>query len=285
MDMKRMLFYSLTCLLSVAACAPMSYTVEVEKRTTSADDIEFGDRLISMVALTQGGERDSLCMTLYANSLAMAMESELGREEGTIPLYPVRSEDIDAKTPETVSFLRDFTGGDFLIILDSLSIGDYSVVSRNSYSVEVSLPFSLSLVLYAPDSELPVKKELYRDTCLWTLVAQGNISEKKAISKIDAQLQETFAGIGSEAASLFLPEWKVLQKRLFLYNDSRWIEAFECASRFEWKNAMDIWLKLVKSPDKQKAGYAAHNLSIACEILEMPDLSLQWKEYSKQMLK
>ena len=47
---------------------------------------------------------------------------------------------------------------------------------------------------------------------------------------------------------------------------------------------MEIWLEEAQSKNTLRSGYAAHNISVACEILGMEELGRSWSEMSRKLL-
>ena len=69
-----------------------------------------------------------------------------------------------------------------------------------------------------------------------------------------------------------------------MYNNASWTQAYYYAYMFEWEKAMEIWLEEAQSKNTLRSGYAAHNISVACEILGMEELGRSWSEMSRKLL-
>ncbi len=79
------------------------------------------------------------------------------------------------------------------------------------------------------------------------------------------------------------PAWKTINLMIYYYESENWIQALEYAYNFEWKKALDIWLLEADSLNSRKAYCAAHNISVACEVLEMNELAREWRERAEKL--
>lgn len=283
--MKKILF-AMFSLALIVSCGPSSYTILVEKQADRGDKIDFKDDLIGVMVLSDTLHKDSLFFSAIGIGFSERLESELGREEGAIPLYPVRSAEVALDKEGEITYLRNVTGGDYLFLIDSLAFGQWEVYKEGfDYQSIVRLPVEVRARLYGEESEKVLKASIHRDTCQWVIISGGEIPEMKAVSHAINKLPETMKSVGEAMAAAFVPEWNVMEKRIYVYNSTRWQDAYLHAYLFEWEKAMEIWMKEAENGgDPMKAGYASYNLSVACEILGMEELAAEWKERANRLL-
>lgn len=282
-------------LLSAAvlvSCAPMTYTLPIEKRDVSPDNVDFMGTLPGVLTLlhTDSVYADSTLMSAFAIGMAERLEVDLGLDSGSVPVFSMLAFEVDFRDSAARRRLHDMTGVDFLVVADSLYVGDYTVSdkkemayvdSRFLYQTVVELPYSVKVRVYRAGTEAPVSDISDSDVFAWSLMADSQIPSLRAVEKVDGSLVEYFNTMGRTVASELSPGWSTVNLVLYVYNNDRWTEACRLAYLFEWEKAMDIWLVEASSPDARKAACAAHNISVACEVLGMDGLAAQWRERSE----
>lgn len=290
--MKRRILAAAISVLALAACGPVTFTVSVEKKVSSDGNVDFCGSLPGILNLVQRNDADSALLSAMSFGIADRLETDLGLDSASVPVYTMYADEVNLTDSAEVSFLHLLTGVDYLIVADSLSVGDFSV----SYTEEkayvqnmflrqtiVKLPYSVKVLVFGVDSVAPMADLSQSDMMEWTLLAEGEIPGLRAIEKVNGELGEYFRSIGVTIASELTPRWETVNKMLYVYDDEDWTEACRMAYLFEWEKAMDIWLTKADSPDTRKAACAAHNLSVACEILEMNDMAAKWKARSEEL--
>ena len=182
---------------------------------------------------------------------------------------------------------------EFLIVADSLCVGEFSVMMPDEKAyvdgaflqqTTVNLPYTLRVQVFDSREEEPVDEYSGRDNMQWTLFSDGPLTRLRAVEKVDSELADSFRSLGSTVAARYTPKWETVHKTLYVYNESKWTEACRLAYLFEWEKAMEIWYGEADSPDVRRAACAAHNLSVACEILELNDMAAQWKARSEELM-
>ena len=166
---------------------------------------------------------------------------------------------------------------DFLIVADSLSVGEFSVehVQEQAYvqsqflkQTRVRLPYSVKVQVFNVDSLPPVADLSESDVFEWSLMAESEIPELKAIEKVNSELDEYFKTIGVTMTDGLTPRWETVDVSLYVYDNAQWTEA---------------WMEDAESPDTRKAACAAYNISVACEMLGMDDMAVEWKARSEKL--
>ena len=290
--MRKYVFSTIFSVLAVVACAPLTYTQPVEKRVQSAENVDFAGALPGVVALLQNDGTDSVLISALACGIAEGLEVDLGLDSGSVPVFIMKAGDVDFRDSAHKKYLHDYTGVDFLIVADSLRIGEFSVshVPEQAYvhnqflkQTQVHLPYSIKVLVFDVDSLLPVADLSESDNFEWTLMAESEIPDLRAIEKVNSELEGYFSTIGVTMASGLTPRWETVNVSLYVYDNDQWTEACRLAYLFEWEKAMDIWMEYAASPDTRKAACAAYNISVACGILGMNDVAEEWRVRSEEL--
>lgn len=290
--MKKHIFAAVLSAIAITACGPVTFTIPVEKNIQSAGNVDFRGTLPGILNLVQRNDADSALLSALSFGMAERLEADLGLDSASVPVYTMYADEVNLKDSADVSYLHMLTGVDYLIVADSMWTGDFTV----SYTEEkayvqnmflrqtiVGLPYSVEVLVFGMDSVSPIADMSQSDTMKWTLLADEEIPSLRAIEKINGQLWDYFKSIGNTVASGFTLRWETVDKVLYVYDNDDWTEALRMAYLFEWDKAMDIWLTKADSPDTRKAACAAHNLSVACEILGMDDMAAKWKTRSDEL--
>lgn len=277
---------------AAVSCAPLTYTFPVEKRAPAVNGLDLEGCLVGIAALSGRDAADSLLMSALTVGVAEALESGLGLDSASVPVFSMYAEDIDMGDTVQADYILAYTGVDYLIVVDSLFVGEYGVsgTGEKSYiqgqflvQTQVRLPYSVRLAVYSSAPARSVAEVRESDVLEWTLLSDNSISPLKAIGKVDGELDSYFRTIGGTMGSSLVPKWVTENKTLYVYDDPEWMEACRLAYVFEWEKAMDIWLEEAESPDMRKAACAAYNLSVACGILGMEEMASEWSARSEEL--
>lgn len=286
------IFYILVVLI-VSSCAPISYTVSVDKKVPSVNNVDFNGKIPSVIALSQRGSTDSLYLSNACIGIAQSMEQNLSLDAGDVPVYFFYRDELDINGQGDIDFLYSYTGTDYIVVVDSLSVGDFemSYPQQKGYydgrylaQSIISMPYRMNLTLYRNGVEGVSLRVHINEMESWLLMSEEPLPKVSALSKISDGISDSFITIGLSAAQEFFPSWESVNKRIYVYNNASWTQAYYYAYIFEWEKAMEIWLEETKSGNVKKRGYAAHNVSVACEILGMEELSRNWAGISKKLL-
>lgn len=289
--MKSLIYILLIALVS--SCAPMSYTISVDQRVDSENNVDFQGKIPGVITIAQRGVTDSVYISKIGIGIAQKMEADLYLETGSVPVYFFYDDEVNIDNQGDNAFLHSYTGTDFIVVVDSLSIADFEMdypIEKGYYDGRemcqsiISMPYRMNLNLYQKGNqgvEFGVKVDQMES---WILMAPDKLPKVSALSKISDRLADSFVRIGEYAAEEFFPTWKNVNKRIYVYNNASWTQAYYYAYMFEWEKAMEIWLEEAQSKNTLRSGYAAHNISVACEILGMEELSRSWSEMSRKLL-
>ncbi len=276
----------------LSSCAPTTYTVMVDKKIVPEHAVDFGKKLPGIVTVTPRESQDSLLISSFAIGMAEQLESDLYLSPGSIPVYYLYSQDIDLNDPGMMEGLVRQTGTDIMLIVDSVSIGEFSVnrpvemaFHGNEFLKQtvVSLPFSMDIRVFMADSSYTDRMHV-EETSEWTMLSEEDLSNVRAVGEINKKLENSFKENGSSIAKEFVSHWETVNTRLYVYDNSRWWDACRHAYLFEWEDAMEIWMEEAKSNDVMKAACASYNVSVACRMLEMKDLAWEWKNKADNLM-
>ncbi|HIZ85329.1 MAG TPA: hypothetical protein IAC04_02435 [Candidatus Coprenecus stercoravium] len=282
----------LISLLSAAvSCSPLAYTLQVEKQVPSASNVDFGASLPGVLTMAPEGDPDSVLLASLAVGMAEELEAALGFDSGVVPVFSMYA-GLDLDDMEVRRSVHDMTGVDFLIVADSLWTGDFSVKHTEEMAyvqsqflkqTVVSLPYSMNVRVYCADSASAVADLSESDVFEWSLLADADIQDIRAIEKVNGDLDDYFKSIGRTIASELSPKWETVGVTLYVFDDSKWTDACRLAYLFEWDKAMDIWLEEAASPNTSKAACAAHNISVACDMMGMSRMAAEWSDRADKL--
>lgn len=286
------MFSILLPVMAVVSCGPLTYTLPVEKMVQPDANVDFAGTLPGVMAVLQDGSADSTLMSALVCGMAEGLEVNLGLDSGSVPVFIMKAGDVDFRDGAQKQYVHALTGVDFLIVADSLSVGEFSVenVQEQAYvqsqflkQTLVRLPYSVKVQVFNVDSLPPVADLSESDVFEWSLMAESEIPELKAIEKVNSELDEYFKTIGVTMTDGLTPRWETVDVSLYVYDNAQWTEACRLAYLFEWEKAMNIWMEDAESPDTRKAACAAYNISVACEMLGMDDMAAEWKARSEKL--
>ena len=121
------MFSILLPMLAVVSCGPLTYTLPVEKRVLSDANVDFAGALPGVMAVLQDGSADSTLMSALVCGMAEGLEVNLGLDSGSVPVFIMKAGDVDFRDGAQKQYVHALTGVDFLIVADSLSVGEFSV--------------------------------------------------------------------------------------------------------------------------------------------------------------
>ena len=294
--MKRRMFIAAVPVLALAlaSCGPLTYTLPVEKRSDAAGNVDFGGKLPGIVSLVPRGDSDSTLMSVLAIGIAEGLEADLDLDSGAVPVYSMYADEVNLDDRAVVEYLHAAVGVDFLIVTDSMTVGELTVeIPQEKAYVDgafmqqsiVSLPYAFRIQVFDITVSGPVERLTQDDVLQWTLLSDAPLTRLRAVERVGSELDGSFRAMGRNAAERFTPKWETVNMMLYVYDDRDWTEACRLAYLFEWEKAMDIWYKEAESPNLRKAACAAHNLSVACGILGMDNMAEEWKARSEELMK
>lgn len=280
----------LAILASFAGCAPLTHTLVVDMRGPSVSGMDLNRKSISIMANVQGNsDADSVFMASLCDGFATRLQKEYFNGENVIGIYSVRSQEGAEPTLGKDSLFRFAmdSGDDVVFALTGPCIGmtEYTGpvasgldVPDSAYVYRVKLPFELyvsafdtmdkSEKVYSFSGKRNLDSNVYCN-------GQENDAElrDKLLSSLDVQAER----IGSVAASNFLSTWNQEAYSFYYYPTGDWLDIAEIlAYDYDWRKAMERWLKLLDTKNLQKKACAEYNIALACHMLGMQQLASEW---------
>jgi len=113
-------------------------------------------------------------------------------------------------------------------------------------------------------------------------VLSGLLAVGPSMAKASDEIEELTKAIGIEYVSKFYPKEVEITKAI--YTHSKLGKSSRYMVKRDWNTAIKILLPLTDHPDKEIAGKAAYNLSVAYEGQHMPEESAFWYKKAEQWL-
>lgn len=279
--------------MGLYSCAPATYTVIGERQIAAAHQIEFEGKIPGVVTLSpKEAVADSVLISSFAIGVAEKLESDLSLETGSVPVFYLNPDDVDLRNPEQMDQLVRYTGTDVMIVIDSMRIGDYSIRYPNEQAYYdgsfrqqtiLSLPYRAFFHVYKADSSFVDSFEI-QDVNEWNMLADEPLQKVRAVEEAERNMAESFAKAGASHAAEFSVKWETFNTRIYVFDSAKWWDACRYAYLFEWDKAMKLWMEEVKSHNHMKVACAAYNISVACRMLGMEDLAIEWKSNADRMM-
>lgn len=248
----RFLLLSIPALALLAACGPVTFTMDVEMRGPSKSGLSLSDKNISVICLDNGNRSDSLYTAAISEGFAQSIENEYFASQESVGIF---------RTPKTPG--ADYAAKDSLVALLMETEADVAFVMDWEKATS-------RLRLYAYDSMNP-KDSVYRYVM--------DITDSATQASVEGGKKT-----GANMARFFSSTWK-RQSLPVVYYDSMggqaWIDAAEAAYEYRWKDAMEIWLEIASSTrNMEKKGCAEYNIALACYMLGNRELAIEWLDRS-----
>jgi tetratricopeptide (TPR) repeat protein len=139
--------------------------------------------------------------------------------------------------------------------------------------------------MYAYGKENPVTTFNVQDSLFFkSMVFSDSLFLFKEIPEM--YLEKLSNNLGAKAAKCFIPEWKQVDRFLFVSQNSRMREAVGYAANHRWANAESIWMTQLDNDNKPaKNVKIAYNLAMANEMQDKFESALEWVIKAKEFLK
>ena len=296
--MKPVLKHSLCALslmflaLAVLSCGPSKYTMHLEMKQPSKAGVDLNGKTVSVVYLENGNSRGDEFSSYMASGFAESLQKYYETGEGSVGVFKMpRIVGADYASKDTLVNLLIDTGSDVVFLMDTVKLGVMTVgnatkvtspSSADSTHITLgSVPYTVRIYCFdAMNQKEEVKTFGGTSITQPSVYSDGNHAEGQILSALNAELPKEGWSVGEFIASSFQPQWKVEGFPIIYYESEKWITALEKADQLQWKQAMDIWLGLVKSADIMKRSCAAYNLAVACYIAGDYKLAIEWLDLS-----
>lgn len=279
--------------LLAAACSPQVYPLHLELRQPSKSGLDLSRKSMSIVYMDSTLPADTLFGRTAASALARNLETDYFGSEEEIGLY--RVPEADSVSLDLMHSLVMDTGSDVVFLL-STHLGvpvfeENKEVPRatqvdSAYVCKANLPVLTNLYLY--DSMATDEVHKYKGSA--TLQAQvynnGMTSAEGlrvlAYRSLGSQAEE----VGRRLSSRFISEWQGDTFRFYYFDDVNvedWVSGLALVQEGKLSSAVDRWMPLVKSGNKEKRACAAFNLAQAFYLMGDYALATRWLDVANRL--
>lgn len=290
--MKRILVPFLASVVLLVSCGPTRHSIHVEMRHPSRSGIELAGKSISFVYLENENAIASAFAEGLADGFASSLEQDYGTGNGSVGVFRMNSlpGSVYSSRDSLVNLLLELNT-DVVFLLDTLAMGEMSISGATSVSVPVSsdssfvstgsLPFTMRLYCYdSMNREDKVFSFSGSSVAVPFAYSDGKQPESVIRERAEATVPEVGFEAGNTVASSFRSQWKHEQYSILYFDSAQWFDAMLYADQYQWKSAMDIWLKLLDTRDLFKRSCAAYNIAVAAYMLGDYHLASEWLDRS-----
>lgn len=236
------------------SCAPARYILDAEMRYTSRAGVDLTDKNVTIVYGQAGVYPNDPFLKSMADGFAWNLRDRYQSSIGQVKVCELKSASQYTSRDSLINLLVK-TGADVVFLLDKVDLQSSS--------------FSFVMRCYDAMNQKD-KVQLFTGSS----VAESMSSNEE----VAAQGWEA----GKEVASAFEPQWKHEQYSLYYFESEGWYAALEKAQAFDWKAAMDIWIKYLKVKDQLKSACAAYNIATASYMMGDYELATRWLDYADE---
>lgn len=265
--MKNRTLFSLPVLvlgLSLVACAPSAYVLDLESRKPSESGLALEGKSLSVIYLESADGRDSLFNNRAADALAYGLEGEFFDGAEAVKVYNlVKDEAGDYASRDTASQYIMLLDSDVIMILDTPVFSE-NATGRGS---------SVSSKLYVYDS---MGGEVDGVTTL-----QSSSSSSSPVNEVSRAMN-----VGNALVKPLRSQWEH-ESFTVLYFDgfgTKWIDAVLLADEMKWDEAITLWMDLALRNNPTQSSCARYDIALGCFMLGQYDLALEWLDSSDATL-
>lgn len=283
----RNVLFALSVAFMLTSCGPVVEIFNVDVKVPAKYPIEFANKSVAVFS-NVGKGKDSLLMVNLASGISASLEKNLSYETGSVPVFVINNDSSAVRDIYYLQSLSQKSNSDILIIIDSLRLGipEHTKAPLNSNSGDrydvnyVFVPFTSVVNIYDGITAENMVSIRQTDTVYWEVLSRSDM-KANIMAKIYNSLDNVSQGVGKSVTENLFDKWETVGRYLYIFNDARWVNAFDLAKNFKWSEASALWMQETASTDKLRAACAAFNMAVACEMNSKKDLALKWIEYSQ----
>lgn len=274
--------------LSILSCSPQYFPIEVEMRYPSSSGLDLAGKSMAVVYVDDGSEQSAFAGGL-ADGLAKSLETEYFYGEQTIDIFSVSmQEDADYSDRDTLINLIMETGRDVVLLIDRTHFGE-AVPGENeaftgrfsdadsSYVCTVRVPFTMTVHAYdSMNKEDRVLSFSGSGTARALVYNNGQADAAQIVSDVWKFMEPAGERAGHSASGSFLNVWRNESYAVIYYDMSSWDKPSRAVYNYQWKEAIDDWLKLVDTGNEQRRACAEYDIALGCYMLGQYELALRW---------
>lgn len=292
--MKKTLIIAIAA-LALASCSPQIYPLQLEMRHPSSSGLSLNNKSMAIAYMKGGGQADALFSLTASSGLARTLEKDYFGGQEVIPIFQVEAGEVN-KDVMLKYFME--SGEDVLFLMSPPQFGTINL-GRNTpntglvtsvdsaYICTATVPFTVQLYVF--DSLEGVDTfHSYRggSTIQIGVYNSGSLTSEGLMSEAKRQSAFHADRVGVQLGSSFVSTWKLEQYSLYYFEDlstQDWLEPIQKAQKFNWIQAVDLWMPFVKSRDLQKAACASYNIAVAFYMTGDYELALKWLDQADKM--
>ncbi len=285
----------LSALLTLSSCAPQAFLIKPEMRAASKSGLNFNGKSMAVVYLTDDDKRDDTFNSYLATGFATKLEDDYFGGAQVIELFKMPYEKgVEMSSKDSLVSLVMQSGKDVVFLFDRPEIGapqvgdPMKVLAGNmsadsAYTSTATIPFTTKVYVY---DSMDKSDKVYGFTgsrkILTDVFNDGKTDKSVLANRVWEDIGLAAEMAGSAAANSFLSTWQQDEFLVIYYDgaEKNWNKAAEYAYSFKWKEAIEQWLPLIRSKNREKQACAAYNIALGCFMSGQPDLALEWLDRS-----
>ncbi|MBR4801804.1 MAG: hypothetical protein IK041_03235 [Bacteroidales bacterium] len=275
--------------LALASCAmpqAMLFKVDVLQPKTFTLDAE--DQNIAIVTTYKDKEEDSTVSAIMALGAARFIETANALEEGEVGAFTIpQAEYSGTSDKEYLEQLMMATGSGTLVIMKNISFGK-TMISKgysgydSSYTNAEMITIA-NMDVYDAIADTTLFSSLICDTTIFRIPIEFSLSDQAINSFLEENDSLIVSTIGAKMAKHISNNWIEEEWMLINYpEETNWHNAYKNAMDFKWEEAIKTWMTYTENSSNEKAGYAAFNIAVACQMLGETDLAISWLTYGRR---
>ena len=292
--MKRSSIFSLAALvLTLCACGPEIFTMNLETRQPSISGLDLGGKSISVVYLDEAG-KDTVFNKSLATGFAQTLEKEYFNGEEAVGIYRmIKQPGANYASRDTLLNLVIDSNDDVVFLFDATDfqtpeLGESrasALDAADSTRVTVAkVPYAIRLYAYDSMNKQDTVRTFIGNSTFNQVIFGGERTTQEELTRRlwdnTGNTEAQALTVGEKSAERFKPTWKEEAFSFYYYEDNNWTTAAEAAYNFQWNKAVDQWLQLLNTRNADKRARAEYNLAAACFLMGDIELAEGWLDKS-----
>lgn len=130
--------------------------------------------------------------------------------------------------------------------------------------------------IYYPRTKEIIYEHLLKDTLIWDASSFDQGELKYQLPELDEAVNQSCFYSGVKLGEHISPSWNTKTRFLINCEYYDFQNAIIYAKNNQWDKAIELWKKYPYGKKKRLAAYAAYNLAIASETMDLIDVALEW---------
>ena len=290
--MKRSILILALGALVAGACSPQTFTLSVDMRHPSKAGVDLARKSMSIVYM-DNGTADSTFSNHVASSLARSLEAEYFGGDEAIGVYKVPEDSVSL---DLMHRLVMDTGDDVVFLLGPPTFGEVALAGKqpvekatsvdSAFVVQAQIPYNARIFVY---DSMGKEDQMYvfRGSSILrsSFYDNGTTADEFLLKRASEEKLSGADYVGAQVSNRFAPTWKTENYTLYYFegfNSDEWVRAIGYAYETRWNKAADIWMRLVKTGNRDKCACACYNLAVAFYMMGDLSLATKWLDHADQ---